>query len=290
MGQEISQDGKVVIRLSGSGKKKTGEPEENKKSDLGPLVNLLKAIQKELAITKLKGMGMNVGIKCDGCSDQNFYGYRYKCLICENFDFCGQCFEERKTAKDHELGHPFLLIETPIIDKEKEKGLADIIKKNKLKDALKDTTHETKCAACKQDPLMGIRYKCDDCYDYDLCQKCFEEGKTSGDHIKTHSLLAIFYPIMQSFKKEDYKLVSEPMGKGCFGCVYKAELKGHSELICCKEITLTNDPDDKLNLTSFLQEVTLSQELKSNYIVKYYGYSIEPGLDSKGVRLMLFME
>ncbi len=29
------------------------------------------------------------------------------------------------------------------------------------------------CNICNQNPLLGIRYKCENCYDYNLCEKCY---------------------------------------------------------------------------------------------------------------------
>jgi len=39
-------------------------------------------------------------VTCDGCNKTDWSGIRYKCLICENFDFCKKCEEndEKRTA------------------------------------------------------------------------------------------------------------------------------------------------------------------------------------------------
>lgn len=28
------------------------------------------------------------------------------------------------------------------------------------------------CDSCKENPILGIRYKCLECFEYDLCEKC----------------------------------------------------------------------------------------------------------------------
>lgn len=47
------------------------------------------------------------------------------------------------------------------------------------------------CDGCDQDPIVGIRYMCMDCDDYDLCQKCI--GKVH----RTHNFITITRPIEQ---------------------------------------------------------------------------------------------
>lgn len=47
--------------------------------------------------------------------------------------------------------------------------------------------HDVICDGCSSRGLQGNRYKCSDCYDYDLCTKCY----TSGKHDQTHSFKRI---------------------------------------------------------------------------------------------------
>lgn len=37
--------------------------------------------------------GIHPGIRCDLCGQNNIYGVRQKCDICDDFDVCGECFE-----------------------------------------------------------------------------------------------------------------------------------------------------------------------------------------------------
>ena len=46
------------------------------------------------------------------------------------------------------------------------------------------------CDQCGESPLTGIRYKCLNCPDYDLCMKC----ETSHPHEKTHVFAKIHIP------------------------------------------------------------------------------------------------
>ena len=48
------------------------------------------------------------GIKCNGCGN-DMEGIRYKCTICNDFDYCEKC-EEKDNGRH---GHPFLKIVKP---------------------------------------------------------------------------------------------------------------------------------------------------------------------------------
>ena len=54
---------------------------------------------------------IHANLTCDGCKMYPIVGNRYKCTICENFDYCDLC--EEKFAEIH--NHPFLKIRKPEI-------------------------------------------------------------------------------------------------------------------------------------------------------------------------------
>ena len=44
-------------------------------------------------------------------------------------------------------------------------------------EASEDDVHkDVVCDGCEMDPIKGLRYKCLDCPDYDLCKGCFNKG------------------------------------------------------------------------------------------------------------------
>jgi len=50
-------------------------------------------------------------VTCDGCKVSPILGNRYKCTVCQNFDYCDSC--EEKYSEIHK--HPFLKIRKPEI-------------------------------------------------------------------------------------------------------------------------------------------------------------------------------
>ena len=51
---------------------------------------------------------VHLNIECDKCKTKNIKGIRYKCLVCDNFDFCEKC--ELYNAQTQEHPHPFIKI------------------------------------------------------------------------------------------------------------------------------------------------------------------------------------
>ena len=57
------------------------------------------------------------------------------------------------------------------------------IPKNKLpKFEKKEIHHFVICDGCKMAPIIGKRYKCKECKDFDFCEKCYEKNKLTHGH------------------------------------------------------------------------------------------------------------
>ena len=50
------------------------------------------------------------------------------------------------------------------------------------------------CKKCFINPIIGLRYKCVECNDYNLCQKCEEENAKKGFHDSEHNFIKIRKP------------------------------------------------------------------------------------------------
>ena len=58
-------------------------------------LELLRTILK-LLVDEDESSEKHVNVTCDVCDNSDFSCYRYKCLICSDYDICGFCFEKKK--------------------------------------------------------------------------------------------------------------------------------------------------------------------------------------------------
>ncbi|KAF9974904.1 hypothetical protein BGZ73_001603 [Actinomortierella ambigua] len=110
---------------------------------------------------------------CDICLN-HIVGTRHKCYQCPDYDLCQDCLH---LAATHHKGHNFIPIAFP--------GQIDI--------KVDQTAHcGVVCDGCNQD-IYGVRYKCGNCADYDLCGNC--EAMDIHGHDPNHIFLKIRRPI-----------------------------------------------------------------------------------------------
>ena len=165
---------------------------------------------------------------CDGCGMNPIVGKRYNCKGCPNFDYCEKCYE--KNQKTH--GHEFNLIKKPAFGNlfphihhrmnpsfrhsgprrhhiypgmkfngKKPEGvpkkmehcptMGNIFEKEKI--ANKIIHFGVKCDGCGKFPIIGCRFKCAVCDNFDYCEEC--EKKLSEKH--NHPFLKIYEPKMK---------------------------------------------------------------------------------------------
>ena len=139
------------------------------------------------------------GIICDGCGCKCIVGNRYKCAICKNFDYCEKCRKEH--AKDHK--HPFIKIYHPNMRLASIKVVVgydcptyDNSNSKKLEEQPKNEKPEHKgirCDGCGMNPIVGCRYKCAVCPNFDYCEKC--EETLTEEHL--HPFIKIYNPEMK---------------------------------------------------------------------------------------------
>uniref|UniRef100_A0A8C1VHN7 Dystrobrevin n=1 Tax=Cyprinus carpio TaxID=7962 RepID=A0A8C1VHN7_CYPCA len=48
--------------------------------------------------------------------------------------------------------------------------------------------HPVACSFCRSEGMMGFRYRCQQCFNYQLCQNCFWRGHASGNHNNQHEM------------------------------------------------------------------------------------------------------
>jgi len=112
-------------------------------------------------------------VRCDGCQVHPIVGERYKCSKCPDYDLCASC--EAKGV--HPADHVMIKMRLP---------------ENTTHDAAGRAIHKNVvCDGCSVEPIVGVRYKCCVCPDYDLCETC-EALKT---HPAEHNLMKIREPL-----------------------------------------------------------------------------------------------
>ncbi|KAF9579990.1 hypothetical protein BGW38_003533 [Lunasporangiospora selenospora] len=110
---------------------------------------------------------------CDICQ-YTIYGVRHKCLQCYDYDVCQSCLP--MTNVQHFEDHDFHAIEYP----------------GQMKTLVDPTPHDgIVCDGCNKD-IYGIRYKCGNCADFDLCGNC--ETVSPRIHNPEHVFIKIRKP------------------------------------------------------------------------------------------------
>jgi len=114
---------------------------------------------------------------CDSCGIK-IAGNRYKCNSCPDFDFCETCFGFNSTEGGlHIQDHSFVKITDP-----------------------KAPIHFAICDSC-QNWIIGIRYKCTSCPDYDLCHSCIPNQNTIHPQ---HTFTQIQKPLIRCQRRRNF--------------------------------------------------------------------------------------
>lgn len=155
-------------------------------------------------------------VQCNACDEKPIESDRYKCLTCKDVNFCAQCFERRREFGDHKSGHPYAhfkspgeLFGQPVTD--------DQVTYDKLKRKYGEEVHDSiSCDGCLSPNITGLRFKCDNCPNYDLCQRCVEQSKKTKSHQTSHPLIMVPRRAIQQIPVEDIQ-VGDELGSGAFG-------------------------------------------------------------------------
>ena len=106
----------------------------------------------------------HTGVMCSGCGTSPIMGNRYKCTQCPSIDICQNC-----QSKNIHGFHQFCLIATPGAQ---PVMIGPQVISQQPSFQPQKVHYSIKCNGCGMFPLLGERYKCSICPNYDLCEKC----------------------------------------------------------------------------------------------------------------------
>ena len=184
--KEINNLTKLIIEQSNNLIENINNPEINDK-DRNNIILKSSPFKKE---NKKPKKEIHFTVTCDGCKIHPIRGNRYKCKVCKDFDFCENCYEKNKESHGHEF---------KIIEKPKNTQRMGHKKKDYCGRGIVHTG--IRCDECGLYPIVGWRFKCSICDDYNLCENCEENFGSKHNH----PLLKIFYSLMLK-KFDDYYL------------------------------------------------------------------------------------
>ena len=187
--KEINNLTKLVIEQSNALIEKISNNNSFKDNDV-ILFKEFKKEQEEQKEQKEKKEPIHFNILCDGCKMNPIRGNRYKCIGCPDFDFCENCYQKNKDSHGHEFKKIEKLSFTNIFEY-----------KNNDYNKRENVHMGVKCNRCGSNPIIGWRFKCSICENYNLCEKC--EENSGYEH--GHPLIKIYNSKMQK-QFDDYYL------------------------------------------------------------------------------------
>ena len=69
------------------------------------------------------------------------------------------------------------------------------------------------CDVCGTSPLVGVRYKCVNCDDFNMCEKCDASGAGEHEHFPMHVFLKLRQPLLSAKQKAKAKALKKKKKK-----------------------------------------------------------------------------
>lgn len=138
-------------------------------------------------------------VSCNGCKMSSLIGAHHRCLLCEDFGFCGDCIAVTTLREEHARDHPLF----PIEDLSKGEPLR-LAKQCHEYDTSIQPHHNEKCDTC-QKQILGVHHKCLTCTDYNFCDSCINTQDVRRKHDTTHKFFPAQFPPNGYEGSEGYK-------------------------------------------------------------------------------------
>ncbi|CAG8762235.1 10729_t:CDS:1, partial [Cetraspora pellucida] len=165
---------------------------------------------------------------CDYCKSV-IVGIRHKCINCPDFDLCNAC---AALAPTQHPGHTFIPIHRT--------GEPEIKPSNSV-------FHPgIRCDACGK-AIRGVRYKCGNCIDFDLCGNC--EADPINKHDESHIFLKIKKPVLKRLRANKpllhhlYSEANQTTIHAKYYRRYSQSRNGQNEFVASQTIPFTSSPD-----------------------------------------------
>nr|XP_037280887.1 ZZ-type zinc finger-containing protein P35G2.11c-like [Rhipicephalus microplus] len=122
------------------------------------------------------------GPPCNSCCRKHLPGVRWQCDVCSDYNLCSDCYASNK----HRLDHSFLRFDSP-----RGTGIKVSPRQQSAQTSSAGARHTgVNCDACGEQGILGTRWKCQLCRNYDLCTVCYNGGR----HEQEHAFLRILRP------------------------------------------------------------------------------------------------
>lgn len=160
-----------------------------------------------------KSIGGDHENTCNSCGVK-ISGIRFRCTECDDYDLCDSCM---KKPRIHNETHLMLKIRRPVDCVPAALHHLYTIKWTEGYQFRGNIHVNVKCNGCGMMPIRGLRYWCENCEDYNLCEKCGEDEYLFHDRM--HIFLRVIRPLPPKNERPSNHLP--------YGLVYEKELDTH---------------------------------------------------------------
>jgi len=158
---------------------------------------------------------------CDGCNVQ-IKGIRYKCKSCLDYDLCEKCFNVGgvHVPAEHQFDKILRPIARPTCPFPRGRGCSGNFNRcpmyrnrcnsEQVNVPQSEVIHPATCDGCSQ-RVKGLRYKCNSCMDFDLCQTCKDKNVHSEHTFTTFTKPVWTPPCPQNTSAESKQETPSPV-------------------------------------------------------------------------------
>ncbi|KAF8498455.1 hypothetical protein BU17DRAFT_59289 [Hysterangium stoloniferum] len=142
---------------------------------------------------------------CDKCNE-TVVGARFKCLNCPDFDLCDKCV----SLVEHPNYSSFHTIAVPDINSISKSTPPEQVATS-AESPRRPLPHGARCNLCDS-RIVGARYKCTDCPDFDTCSECFV---ITAEQHPGHSFAQLNKPTDFTMRKTSSRMYHFATCDGC---------------------------------------------------------------------------